>query len=185
MDILNIISPKSKVGKNTKIWHFVQIREDAEIGDNCIIGKNCYIDFGVKIGNNVKIQNNSSIYNKATIEDGVLIGPHVCFTNDNLPRAINMDGTLKNADDWKRNEIIVRKGASIGANSTILTGVIIGEFALIGAGSVITKNIPSHAIAFGKPTKIKGYICKCCKVKVGLEAEELNCESCGTKIKLK
>lgn len=185
MKIINIISENAKIGQNTKIWHYTQIREKSEIGENCIIGKNCYIDSEVKIGNNVKIQNNVSIYNKATIEDGVFIGPHVCFTNDKIPRAINPDGTLKNVCDWKKSTITIRKGASIGANSTLLPNIEIGEFALIGAGSVVVKNIPSYAISIGNPAVIKGFICKCGKTKINLEQKNLFCEECKTKKNIK
>lgn len=152
------VSFRAKIGKNTRIWHQAQIREDARIGDNCIIGKNVYIDFGVKIGNNCKIQNNCSIYHGVEISDGVFIGPHVVFTNDKFPRAINPDGSLKGKNDWKTGKITVEKGASIGAHSTILPDVTIGKFAMVGAGSVVTKDIPEYTLAYGNPAKIKGKI---------------------------
>lgn len=155
------VSPKAKIGKNTKIWNWVQIRENAEIGENCIISKGVYIDFGVKIGNNVKIQNNVSVYHGVTIEEGVFIGPNVCLTNDKNPRAITPNGKLKTTDDWKVLPIIIKKGASIGANATILPGVTIGKFAMVGAGSVVAKDIPDYALAYGNPARIKGYVCEC------------------------
>lgn len=185
MENMTVISPLAKVGEGTKIWYFTQVRENAIIGKNCIISKNCYIDTGVLIGDNVKIQNNVSIYYKAVIEDGVFIGPHVCFTNDKRPRAVNPDGSIKNACDWHADEIIVRKGASIGANSTILTGITIGEYALVGAGSVVTKDVPAHAIVMGSPAVIKGHICVCGVTKAKCEDSELLCQSCGTRVKLK
>ncbi len=163
------ISEKAKIGENSKVWHFVQVRENAVIGDNCIIGKNVYIDHSVKIGNNVKIQNNVSIYNEAFIEDGVFIAPHVCFTNDKVPRSINPDGSIKSGDDWEALKTSVKRGASIGANSTILPGITIGEWALIGAGSVVTKDVPDHALVYGHPAKIKGFVCKC-----GNKLEKIN-----------
>ena len=185
MQIFNVISPEAKIGKNTKIWHFTQVREKAEIGANCIIGKNCYIDSEVRIGNNVKIQNNVSIYKKAIIEDGVFIGPHVCFTNDKIPRAITINGELKTSCDWKASTIVVKKGASIGANSTILPDVSIGEFALVGAGSVVSKDVPAFGLVFGNPARLKGFICKCGKTRVNADAEELICDVCQTSVKLK
>src|SRR3989344_251035 len=109
------VSDKAKLGKNVNIWLHSQIRENAVIGDNTIIGKNVYIDANVKIGNNCKIQNNVSIYDYTELKDGVFIGPHVCFTNDKFPRAINSDGTLKKASDWQLGKTIVEEGASIGA----------------------------------------------------------------------
>lgn len=146
------------IGENTKIWHYVQIREGAIIGENCILGKGVYIDFDVKIGNNVKIQNNSSIYHGSLIEDGVFIGPHVCLTNDKNPRSTDGEGNLLEEGAWKVGKILLKKGCSIGAGSIILPNVIIGEFALIGAGSVVTKHIPDFALAYGNPAKIFGAV---------------------------
>ena len=155
-----IISKDAKIGKNTKVWHFTQIRENAKIGDNCIIGKNCYIDFDVKVGNNVKVQNNCSIYHGSTIEDGVFIGPHACLTNDKVPRAINEDGSLKSNSDWEVGKILIKKGASIGAGSIILPNVTIGQFAMVGAGSVVTKDVPDYGLVYGNPAKLNGYVNK-------------------------
>lgn len=154
------VSTKAKIGKNVKIWHFVQVREKAEIGDHSTLGKGVYVDSGVRIGKNVKIQNRASIYHGATIEDGVFIGPHVCFTNDKNPRAINKDGLLKNDKEWTIGRILVKKGASIGANSVILPDVTIGRYALIGAGSVVTKDIPDYGLAYGNPAIIHGRVNK-------------------------
>jgi len=155
------VAKKSKIGQGTVIWSQAQIREGAIIGKNCIIGKNVYIDKNIVIGNNVKVQNNASIFQGVTIEDGVFIGPHTCFTNDKLPRAINPNGTIQKITDWILKKTIVMKGASIGANSTILPGIKIGQFALVGAGSVVTKTVPDHALAYGNPARIKGYVCYC------------------------
>ena len=154
------IASNATIGNETKIWNYVQIREKVCIGSECIIGKNVYIDFGVHIGNKCKIQNNVSLFHGVTIEDGVFIGPHVCFSNDKLPRAINEDGSIKSDNDWTVTETLIQKGASIGANSTILPGVIIGEYAMIGAGSVVTKNIPSFSLAYGNPARIYGTVDK-------------------------
>lgn len=184
-----IISEKATIGKDTRIWHFVQVREDSIIGSNCNIGKNVYVDFGVKIGNNVKIQNNASIFHGVTIEDGVFIGPHVCLTNDKNPRAINTDGSLKKDSDWEVTEIKVRKGASVGASSVVLPGVEIGEFAMIGAGSVVVKDIPAYCLAYGNPAEIRGYVCKCgIKVEDYIEKDGkimLKCSKCNTDITIK
>jgi UDP-2-acetamido-3-amino-2,3-dideoxy-glucuronate N-acetyltransferase len=113
-----------------------------KIGTNSIIGKGVYVDAGVPIGNNVKIQNYVSVYHGVAIEDGVFVGPHVCFTNDMRPRAVNPDGSLKAADDWELSETRIKKGAALGANSTIRCGITIGEWAMVGSGSVVTKDIP-------------------------------------------
>lgn len=154
------VSNEAKIGNNTKIWHQCQIREKVVVGENCILGKNVYIDHGIRIGNNVKIQNNSSIYNGSEIEDGVFIGPHVCLTNDKTPRAITKDGKLKEDNDWETGNILIKKGASIGAGSVILPGIVIGEFAMIGSGSVVTKDVPDYALVYGNPAKLEGYVDK-------------------------
>jgi UDP-2-acetamido-3-amino-2,3-dideoxy-glucuronate N-acetyltransferase len=153
-----LVSEKAKLGDGTSVWHCAQIRENAAIGKNCVISKDVYIDFDVKIGNNCKIQNRVSVYHGVTIEDGVFVGPHVCFTNDKIPRAINPDGSLKSADDWIVSKILVKKGASLGANSTILPGVTIGKFAMIGAGSVVTKDVPDFGLVYGNPARLIGYV---------------------------
>ena len=144
----SFVSENCLIGNNTKIWHFSHIRENVTIGDNVIIGQNVYIDEGVIIGNDVKIQNNVSIYKGVTIGNNVFIGPSVVFTNDLYPKV----------EEWDKNLIIsteIKDNVSLGANSTIIAGVEIGEFSLIGAGSVVTKNITKNSIAFGNPAEIK------------------------------
>lgn len=155
------VHPKAKIGEKVMIWNWVQVREDAEIGEGTIISKGVYIDFGVKIGRNVKIQNNVSVYHGVTIEDGVFVGPHVCFTNDKRPRAINPDGSLKSAADWEVTPILIRTGASLGANSTILPGVTVGRFAMVGSGAVVTRDVPDYAVVVGNPARRLGWVCEC------------------------
>ena len=152
------VSQAAEIGEGTRVWSNVQIRERARIGRNCIIGRNSYIDFDVTIGDNVKIQNNASLYVGLTVEDGVFIGPHVIFTNDKLPRAINPNGTLKSAADWHVGTTLVRYGAAIGAGTVVVTGVTIGRWALVGSGSVVTKDVPDHAVVVGNPGRILGYV---------------------------
>jgi UDP-2-acetamido-3-amino-2,3-dideoxy-glucuronate N-acetyltransferase len=152
------VSDKALIGEGTRIWNWVQVREDVRIGKNCILSKGVYIDSGVTIGDNVKIQNNVSVYHGVTIEDGVFLGPHVCFTNDKLPRAINPDGSLKGVSDWVVSKTLVREGASIGANSTILSGIVIGRFALVGSGSVVTKDVPDFTLVYGNPARPLGRV---------------------------
>jgi len=155
------VSDKANIGSGTSIWHQCQVREDAQIGENCILGKGVYVDFGVRIGDNVKVQNYVSIYHGVEIEDGVFVGPHVCFTNDNRPRAVNPDGALKAADDWVLGRIVIKRGAALGANATILPKVVVGEWALVGAGAVVTKDVPSHGLVVGNPARLVGFVCAC------------------------
>jgi UDP-2-acetamido-3-amino-2,3-dideoxy-glucuronate N-acetyltransferase len=155
------VSPKATIGENTSIWHQCQVREDAHIGQNCILGKGVFVDAGVNIGDNVKIQNYVSVYHGVSLEDGVFIGPHVCFTNDLQPRAINPDGSLKSGDDWILSKTLVRHGAALGANSTIRCGITIGEWAMVGSGSVVTRNVPPYGLVYGNPARLHGYVCSC------------------------
>ena len=155
------VSPNAKVGSGTRIWHLVQVREGVSIGQNCIIGKDVYIDFDVKIGDNVKIQNSALVYHGVTIEDGVFVGPQACLTNDRYPRAITVDGLLKGNDDWIVGPILVKYGASLGAGSLILPNVTVGNFALVGAGAVVSRDVPDHGLVVGNPARLVGYVCHC------------------------
>lgn len=158
------VSSSTDIGENTKIWHNAQTRENVKIGSNCIISKGVYIDKDTKIGNNVKIQNYASLFDFTIIEDGVFIGPYVCITNDKLPRAITPNGKLKTEDDWEVNKTIIKKGSSLGAGSIILPGLTIGEYALVGAGSLVTKDVLAHSLMYGSPAELQGFVCKCGKL---------------------
>ena len=177
------VSPEAQIGTGTRIWRQAHVREHTYIGETCNIGKGVYIDTHVHIGSNVKIQNHASLFEGLTLEDGVFIGPHVCFTNDVLPRAITPDGKLKSADDWLITPTLVKYGASIGAGSIIVCGITIGEFALIGAGSVVTRDVPPHTLVFGNPARQHGYVCRCArKLADVFEQNGLlvgRCETCG------
>jgi UDP-2-acetamido-3-amino-2,3-dideoxy-glucuronate N-acetyltransferase len=168
------IAHETKIGQGTKIWNLVQIREGVEIGEFSVIGRGVYIDANVKIGSKVKIQNNASIFHGVTVEDCVFIGPHVCFTNDLHPRAVNADLSFKEPTDWVRTPTRIGFGAAIGANSTIRCGVSIGKWAMIGAGSVVTQDVPDHALCYGVPARIQGWVCKC-----GQRAASVTCPVCG------
>ena len=147
------VCPGASVGEGTKIWNQSQIREGAVLGAGCVIGKNVYVDAGVKIGRRVKIQNNVSVYHGVTVEDDVFIGPSAVFSNDMYPRAFS--------EEWEVVPTVVKKGASIGANATIRCGVTIGEYAMIGAGSVVTKDVPAYALMLGNPARRVGTVCRC------------------------
>jgi UDP-2-acetamido-3-amino-2,3-dideoxy-glucuronate N-acetyltransferase len=155
------VSTEAVVGDGTSIWNQAQVREGARIGSGSIIGKNVYVDAGVVIGDRVKVQNNVSVFHGVTIEDGVFVGPHVCFTNDRMPRAITPDGSLKTDADWEVSPILVRRGAALGANSTILPGVTIGQWAMVGAGSVVTRDVGEHELVAGNPARRLGSACSC------------------------
>jgi acetyltransferase-like isoleucine patch superfamily enzyme len=177
------ISPGAEIGEGTKIWHHAQVRDKAVIGENCSVGQGVYIDSGVIVGDRVKIQSGAFLPSGLRIEDGVFIGPHVCFTNDLYPRSINPDGSLKNPNDWKMVETLIKQGASLGANSTILCGITIGQWAMVGAGSAAVKDVPDNGLVVGNPAKLIGYICQCGKPIHRDETEKNSshiCNDCGT-----
>jgi len=145
-----IVHERAEIGEGTRVWVNVQIREGARIGRDCIISKDVYVDHDVSIGDRCKIQNSVSVYSGVTIEDEVFVGPHACFTNDRVPRAF--------LPDWKITPTLVKRGASIGANATIVCGITIGEYAMIGAGSVVTRDVEPNALVVGNPAKRIGYV---------------------------
>jgi acetyltransferase-like isoleucine patch superfamily enzyme len=153
------------------------------LGRSCILGKGVYIDAGVSIGDHVKIQNYVSVFHGVTLEDGVFVGPHVCFTNDLRPRAINPDGSLKAADDWTLTRTLVRRGAALGANATIVCGIMIGAWTMVGAGSVVTQDVPDYGLVYGNPARLRGFVCPCGSrlVQEQIEGESVaaRCPGCG------
>ena len=155
------VSDLARIGAGSRIWSHAQIREHASVGEQCNIGKGVYIDTHVRVGSRVKIENYSSLFEGVTLEDGVFVGPHVCFTNDLFPRSTTLDGELKSAEDWQIVPTLVEYGASIGGGSVIRCGNSIGRFALVGAGSVVTHDIQPHALVFGNPARLHGYVCRC------------------------
>ncbi len=142
----------NRIGKDTNVWQFVVILKDAVIGENCNINSHCFIENDVIIGNNVTVKCGVYLWDGVTIENNVHLGPNMTFTNDLYPRSKH---------EFNLARTIVKEGASIGANATILCGVEIGKYALIGAGSVVTKDVPDFALVYGNPAVIKGYVCKC------------------------
>ena len=149
------IDENVKIGRDTKIWHYTHVQSGAIIGTNCVLGQNVNIGNNIKIGNYVKIQNNVSVYEGVELEDYVFCGPSMVFTNIKFPRS---KFPQKGSEYYQRT--LVKKSASIGANATVLCGVTIGEYAVIGAGSVVTKDVPDYALIIGNPGKIAGYVDK-------------------------
>lgn len=172
------VSKLAKIGRNVKIWGLTRIREGVEIGGNSTVGGNVYIDHDVKIGSNVKIEDAALIYFGVTIEDEVFIGPAVCFTNDKYPRA-TQEGKLKTNRDWQVSKTLVERGASIGAGCVITSGVRIGKYALLGAGSLVTKSIPDFGLAWGNPAKLHGLVCP-----NGHPLKKSFCPKCGKNYKI-
>lgn len=173
----SIIEDGAKIGKGTKIWLFTHVMKGAVIGNNCNIGQNVYIGKDVKIGNGVKIQNNVSVYESVELEDDVFCAPSCVFTN-----VINPRSAIDRKNEFKPT--LVKKGATIGANSTIICGIEIGKYAFIGAGAVVTKNVPDFALVIGNPARQTGWMCKC-GVKLNFkDKEDIICKSCNLKYKL-
>jgi UDP-2-acetamido-3-amino-2,3-dideoxy-glucuronate N-acetyltransferase len=155
------VAPDARVGAGTLVWNEVQIRAGAQVGRECVLGKGVFIDVGVIVGSRVKLENRVSIFQGALIADGVFIGPHSCLLNDRLPRAITPEGALKTRADWQARGVAVAMGASIGGGCTVLPGVHIGRFAMVGAGAVVTRDVPDFGLVLGNPARLVGYVCEC------------------------
>jgi acetyltransferase-like isoleucine patch superfamily enzyme len=164
-----------QIGEGTKIWAFVHILDNVKIGKNCNICDHCFIENGVEVGNNVTIKCGIYIWKGAKIKDNVFLGPNVVFTNDIFPRSKKYP--------QKFEETIIENGASIGANVTIVAGIKIGKYSLVGAGSVVTKDIPPYNLWYGNPAKFKGYVCEC-GVKLVKCKKDFICNTCGSRYKL-
>ncbi len=174
----NYIHPSAQVVtkqlcEGIAVWQNVVIQDEVRIGNNCKIGANSFIEKGVSIGNQVTIKNNVAIYTGVTVEDDVFLGPSCVFTNVINPRSF-----ISRKNEFQRT--LIKKGATIGANATILCGVTIGSYAMVGAGSVVTRDIPDQALVIGNPARVTGYVCKCGSKLDG----HLECMDCGRRYQL-
>jgi UDP-2-acetamido-3-amino-2,3-dideoxy-glucuronate N-acetyltransferase len=155
------IEEGARIGPNTRVWHYAHIRSGAVVGADCNFGHSVYVDHDAVIGNKVKLQNRVSVYRGVTLEDGVFVGPHTTFTNDRYPRAIAKSGEPLSEEDWEPVETVVHYGASIGASCVILAGISIGRWAMVGADSLVTSDIPDQGLVIGIPGRLVGYVCRC------------------------
>jgi acetyltransferase-like isoleucine patch superfamily enzyme len=180
------VSDEAEIGPGTVIWHQVQVRETAVIGSECILGRGAYVDVNVRIGDRCKLQNSAFVFHGFNLEDGVFLGTGVMLLNDKNPRAINPDGSLKSDGDWTVSKAVVRRGAAIGGGAVVLPGVSIGRHALVGAGAVVTREVPDHAIVFGNPARLKGFACACGQRLKPLERRSdgmvMRCPGCATEV---
>jgi UDP-2-acetamido-3-amino-2,3-dideoxy-glucuronate N-acetyltransferase len=164
----------AEIGAGTRVWHFAHVRSGARIGERCVLGKSVFVDSGVVIGAGCRIQNFVSIYSGVTLEDDVFVGPSAVFTNDSYPRA--------SGGEWDRLPTLVRTGASIGANATVLCGLTIGELAMVGAGAVVTADVEPHRLVVGNPAKPVGWVCRCGRGVPG--GPGTACPACGEDLAL-
>ena len=166
-----VVDQPADIGEGTSIWHFTHVMKDCRIGRSCNIGQNVVISPGVKVGDKVKIQNNVSVYTGVVLEDGVFCGPSMVFTNVMNPRSY-----VSRRDEYK--ETLVKEGATLGANCTVVCGHTIGRFAFVGAGAVVTKDVPDYALVVGNPGRVIGYMCEC-GARLSFNGEEADCPACG------
>lgn len=165
------VDESAEIGNGTKIWHFCHIMPRARIGAHCNIGQNVFVSSDVTLGNNVKVQNNVSLYTGVIVEDDVFLGPSMVFTN-----VINPRSHVSRKDEYKTT--LVRKGASIGANATIVCGTTLGKYCFVGAGAVVTRDVPDYALVYGSPGRIRGWMCQCGE-QLTFEDDHAICNSCG------
>lgn len=182
------VSDEAEVGPGTRIWHQVHIREGAVIGRECVLGKGTYVDLNVRIGDRCKLQNGVFVFHGFSLEEGVFLGPGVMLLNDKNPRAINLDGSLKSDSDWTVSSGAIRRGASVGGGAVVLPGINVGRFAMIGAGSVVTRDVVDHGIAFGNPARLKGFACACGQQLAVVERNPggmlMRCPRCATELSI-
>ena len=168
-----VVEPGARLGAGTRVWHHAHVRSGAVIGSGCVLGKNVFVDAGVRIGNGVKVQNNVSVYAGVTLEDDVFVGPSAVFTNDRVPRAT--------AQTWDLVPTLVCRGASIGANATLVAGIVIGSWAMVAAGAVVTRSVADHELMAGNPARRLAWVCRCGATRRRADDPRVaECPGCGT-----
>lgn len=172
------LEPGAVVGPDTSVWPGTVIRRDARVGAGCNLGRLVYVGAGVVVGDRCKIENQAMLFEGARVGDGVFIGPGAVLANDRYPRAVTPDGKFKSRDDWVEEGVTVEEGASLGARSTILPGLRIGAWAVVAAGAVVTRDVPSHAIVAGLPARRVGTACRCGRPMIRAD-DRWSCEACG------
>ncbi|MBI9114755.1 acyltransferase [Sanguibacter suaedae] len=174
------VDPRAQVGDGSQVWHLAQVREDAVLGERCIVGRGAYVGTGVQVGSDCKIQNYALVYEPASLADGVFVGPAAVLTNDQYPRAINADGSLKSASDWQAVGVEVGRGASIGARAVCVAPVRVGEWATVAAGAVVTKDVPDFAVVAGVPARQVGWVGHAGRPLEQLDDGRWSCPATGT-----
>ncbi|MCZ2127917.1 MAG: N-acetyltransferase [Anaerolineales bacterium] len=165
------IDEGAEIGAGTKIWHFCHVMSDAKIGERCNIGQNVLVASSVTLGDNVKVQNNVSLYTGVIVEDDAFLGPSMVFTN-----VINPRSHVSRRDEYQTTR--VKRGASIGANATVVCGVTLGRYCFVGAGAVVTKDVPDYALVYGNPARLRGWMCQCGE-QLTFADERAVCSKCG------
>jgi UDP-2-acetamido-3-amino-2,3-dideoxy-glucuronate N-acetyltransferase len=173
------------IGRGTRVWAFTHILPGARVGQNCNIGDHCFIESGAVVGNNVTLKNGNMVWEGVTLAEGVFVGPHVFFTNDRHPRSPRLAQVQRRYAE-KQNWLVpttIERGAALGAGAVILPGVKVGEYAMVGAGAVVTKSVSSHALVIGNPARRVGWVCRCGKP-LRLQRKVATCRECGCHFKL-
>jgi acetyltransferase-like isoleucine patch superfamily enzyme len=169
------VAASATVGEGTSVWNHAQIREGARVGRECILAHGVYVDAHVHVGDRVKLENNASVFRGAHVEDGAFVGPHTCLLNDRHPRATTMSGEPKREEDWEVSGVVIEEGASVGGGCMLLPGVRVGRHALVGAGAVVTRDVPAHGLVVGNPARLVGRVCEC-----GVRLDDQGtCTECG------
>lgn len=169
----------SQIGEGTRIWALAHVMDGVSIGANCNVGDHCFIESGAVIGDNVTIKNGNMIWDGVTLEEGVFVGPHVFFTNDLYPRSPRLPQAAKRYSnhDWLARTL-VKQGATLGAAAVILANVTIHEFAMVGAGAIVTKDVPAYALVVGNPARVRGWVCQCGQP-LKFQGDNATCGDCG------